>query len=479
MRKIFYFVGLLIVASIVFSGCRRDDVPEPPVSGVGDPTPTTDPGVVIHGIRWATRNVGAFGTFVENIEDAGMFYQWNRRRAWNTTDETVSGWDNSIPTGTTWERANDPCPQGWRVPTHWEQSSLHWGVRTTQNGVNGFLFGTAPNQIFLPVVGRRGNADGRLIIDTDNVTGSYWSSTQWNVATTTAYRNAHFLWLGVHHTEAHMVSNRANGFSIRCVENVSIPVTEVTLNKTATTLMVGFTETLTATIAPTNATNQTITWRSNNPAIASVNIQGDVTAVSTGTATITATTACGRSASSTITVTQNTLSSSLDGVVINGIRWATRNVDAPGTFAESPIDAGMLYQWNRRVGWTREDAWSMFVSSIVGWDTPIPTGTEWEQENNPCPTGWRVPTDRELRLLIDSGVTSIRYRNTNGFIFGIAPNQIFLPISNMPSSGGGASYWSSTRVGTERANSMRFSTLPYIRSEARTFGFSIRCVAGN
>ena len=39
-----------------------------------------------------------------------------------------------------------------------------------------------------------------------------------------------------------------------------------------------------------------------------------------------------------------------DGVVINGVRWATRNVDKPGTFAANPEDAGMLYQWNRKVG---------------------------------------------------------------------------------------------------------------------------------
>ena len=34
------------------------------------------------------------------------------------------------------------------------------------------------------------------------------------------------------------------------------------------------------------------------------------------------------------------------GVLINGVCWATRNVDAPGTFAENPEDPGMMYQWN-------------------------------------------------------------------------------------------------------------------------------------
>ena len=44
-----------------------------------------------------------------------------------------------------------------------------------------------------------------------------------------------------------------------------------------------------------------------------------------------------------------------EGVEIDGIIWATRNVDAPGTFAENPEDTGMLFQWNRRVGWSATD----------------------------------------------------------------------------------------------------------------------------
>ena len=43
------------------------------------------------------------------------------------------------------------------------------------------------------------------------------------------------------------------------------------------------------------------------------------------------------------------------GVLINGVRWATRNVDAPGTFTTAPENAGMLYQWNRRVGWSNSE----------------------------------------------------------------------------------------------------------------------------
>ena len=83
------------------------------------------------------------------------------------------------------------------------------------------------------------------------------------------------------------------------------PVTGITLNKTSTTLTVGGTETLTATIIPSNATNQNITWTSSNNNIATVS-NGKVTAKAAGTIIITATTADGGyTANCTVTVTAN------------------------------------------------------------------------------------------------------------------------------------------------------------------------------
>ncbi len=82
-----------------------------------------------------------------------------------------------------------------------------------------------------------------------------------------------------------------------------VAVTGVSLNKTSTSLTVGATETLTATVAPANATNQAVTWSSNNTAVASVDQNGKVTAVAAGTATITVTTQDGnKTAMCTVTV---------------------------------------------------------------------------------------------------------------------------------------------------------------------------------
>ncbi len=67
-------------------------------------------------------------------------------------------------------------------------------------------------------------------------------------------------------------------------------VTGVSLNKTSTTINKGLTDTLTATVIPSNATNKNVTWESSNDAIATVDANGNVTAVAKGTAIITVTT---------------------------------------------------------------------------------------------------------------------------------------------------------------------------------------------
>ena len=72
------------------------------------------------------------------------------------------------------------------------------------------------------------------------------------------------------------------------LEDAAVAVTGVTLNKTSTEIIVGKNETLTATVAPDDATDKTVTWTSSDESIATVDENGKVTAVAEGTATITA-----------------------------------------------------------------------------------------------------------------------------------------------------------------------------------------------
>ena len=88
-----------------------------------------------------------------------------------------------------------------------------------------------------------------------------------------------------------------------CSVTVVVPVTGVSLNKTSMTLSVGGTETLTATVAPDDATNKKVTWSSSNTDVATVGDDGKVTAVAHGTATITVTTEDGsKTATCSVTV---------------------------------------------------------------------------------------------------------------------------------------------------------------------------------
>jgi uncharacterized protein YjdB len=104
-------------------------------------------------------------------------------------------------------------------------------------------------------------------------------------------------------TAAITVKTADGGKTATCTVTVVAPVTGVTLNKTTVTLTVGGSETLTATVAPPNATNKAVTWSSDKPAVATVDQSGKVIAVTPGTATITVTTADGgKTASCSITV---------------------------------------------------------------------------------------------------------------------------------------------------------------------------------
>lgn len=71
-------------------------------------------------------------------------------------------------------------------------------------------------------------------------------------------------------------------------EDVIIPVTSISLSSTEASILLGHSQTLTATVLPDNATYKTVTWTSSDSSVATVE-NGVVTANKLGTATITAT----------------------------------------------------------------------------------------------------------------------------------------------------------------------------------------------
>ena len=180
-----------------------------------------------------------------------------------------------------------------------------------------------------------------------------------------------------------------------------------------------------------------------------------------------------------ITVTQ----AMVPGISIGGIYWAETNVDSFGTFAANPQDAGMLYQWSRPNAWAS-------TGTVSGWDATLPTGTAWVSGNDPCPVGWRIPTDVELQsLYTTSSIWVVDWNSTgvSGRLFGIAPNQIFLPAVGQRIGATGTLdyasmngyYWSNTWYSTTSAWSLAFSSgSTWVTSGyGSNYGFSIRCVA--
>ena len=142
-------------------------------------------------------------------------------------------------------------------------------------------------------------------------------------------------------------------------------------------------------------------------------------------------------------------------VTINGVRWATRNVDTPGSFVRNASDAGGLFTWY--------------------------------EAQNACPRGWRLPTREELQSLQNAAGGEWTVRNgVNGRTFGTAPNQLFLPAAGMYNAdanvlifaGVTGFYWSSLPYNTSHAWTLNFvSTGSNVHFNLREWEFSVRCVA--
>ena len=100
-------------------------------------------------------------------------------------------------------------------------------------------------------------------------------------------------------------------------ENKTIEVTGVSLNTTSKSMIVNTTDKLVATIEPSNASDKTVTWSSDNTSVITVDKNGNIKAVGLGEANITVKTANGKTASAkvisdvkniTLSVTNQTIS---------------------------------------------------------------------------------------------------------------------------------------------------------------------------
>lgn len=131
-----------------------------------------------------------------------------------------------------------------------------------------------------------------------------YSSNNTNIVT--ADKSGNLKAVGVGTTTITVISNYTPTVRTTITVTVNpVAVTGLSLSKGNTTLDVGGTLSVSATVSPSNATNKGVTWSSSNSSVATVDGNGNVKAIGAGTATITATSSSNSTVKASLTVTVN------------------------------------------------------------------------------------------------------------------------------------------------------------------------------
>ncbi|RMZ58381.1 hypothetical protein D1632_12210 [Chryseobacterium nematophagum] len=185
--------------------------------------------------------------------------------------------------------------------------------------------------------------------------------------------------------------------------------------------------------------------------------------------------------------------------------WSLYNLGADTTFdPHIPVQQihGNYYQWGRNTVVANA---STDPAAIVGWNTAIAPDGSWNTGtedlpvkntiNDPCPTGFRMPTRAEWVAL--SNNSSVSRMGTflvgitnfgSALIYSCGTNKLTLPASGYRSSANGALanrgaqglYWSSTErsINASQAMNLRFENTivnPDVYNN-RINGYSVRCI---
>jgi len=158
----------------------------------------------------------------------GNYYQWGRKNevaTANTQATNIPNWQKNYLANNIWNASiktkNDPCPSGFRIPTKTEWEAIRssntisrsgsW-LQDNSNYSSTLHFGPDKytQTLSLPAAGYRSRISGSL--SSTGINGNYWSST---ISETKGF--AYFL--GFDNKTSYVgYRHRANGFSVRCIE---------------------------------------------------------------------------------------------------------------------------------------------------------------------------------------------------------------------------------------------------------------------
>lgn len=136
-------------------------------------------------------------------------------------------------------------------------------------------------------------------------------------------------------------------------------VSSISLNKNSMTLDVGEISSITATVAPSNATNKTLSWGSSNSNVATVSQSGVVTGIGAGTCTITAYATDGSNKTATCSVTVTGANIPVTGVTLNKSSLFV-SVGGTATLVPTILPPGAT---NQNVTWDTSDVLTATVNS--------------------------------------------------------------------------------------------------------------------
>lgn len=187
-----------------------------------------------------TRNLGADSTMDPNVPNQaimGSYYQWGRKNAVATaytSEAAISGWNTTYAANNAWnsgteavpvKTTNDPCPDGFRLPTANELAGFI--ATSTVSNIGTFVDspGSATNfnvakkfvnngsTLTFPAAGQRNYSTGEL--EERASEGLYWSSTESPGSTT------YSVYLFMADPNSNIVTSnfgiRSVGYSVRCI----------------------------------------------------------------------------------------------------------------------------------------------------------------------------------------------------------------------------------------------------------------------
>ena len=306
------------------------------------------------------------------------------------------------------------------------------------------------------------------------------------------------------------------------------PISKITLSQTSLSLPLNYFYLLTAKIAPVDATNQSVTWSSDDPSVVRVNQNGEFETLKAGEANVFAEAdGCYGSCKISVIPQRIDVIDYVDeygvnhgkGVALGNVVWAPVNCGYKAATANTKgFPYGKLYQWGRKYGQGysldydesepeivegpiscangQKEKYSntFFVNADGDWMAPSDdliwnSGTEQnpiKTEYDPCPEGWRVPTYTEFKLLSKNKYKSNSEEGWFSGEYSYLDNipKVYLPPcgarsnynGNVYERPGSGRYWSSTVYTSGYISGAHSDGGSYINLGERANGHGVRCV---